>query len=125
MYEVQVLSNDANVALSGTAVQSSTYNGNVGTFGASRAIDGNAATFSHTQVGNPGEWWELDLQSTTGIESIRILNRGCNKPTNDECLCRLSDAVLHLYDSSGEIVSARNIGDTCNLFTLVENFDSC
>lgn len=123
MYEVQILSNDTNVALTGIAIQSSTYNDNVAQFGASKAIDGNAVTFSHTKVGSPGEWWELDLQSTTGVESIRILNKGC--PSTPVCLCRLTGAVIHLYDSSENLVSTRNIGDTCNVDTVLENFDTC
>ena len=75
--EVQVFSENVNVALKGHASQISTDFGG----DAARAIDGNtdgdyhkASSTSHTAAAdNP--WWEVDLKSTQPVERIVIWNR--------------------------------------------------
>jgi len=74
-YEVQVISGGTNVALQGTATQSSTYL-DVSTFDASFAIDGSNSTFSHTKE-LPNQWWQVDLNSVEDIDRVVILNRAC------------------------------------------------
>nr|MUH41624.1 DUF1929 domain-containing protein [Zobellia laminariae] len=67
----------ANVAINGTATQSSTY----GNGYASAAIDGNiqgespwSGDLQHTTNENR-PWWELDLGKERGVEEIRLYNR--------------------------------------------------
>lgn len=75
--EVDVISGGKNIALSGTATQSSTANGGV----ASRAIDGNThgewgrGTTTHTEIDEANPWWEVDLGRVQPIEKIAIVNR--------------------------------------------------
>lgn len=86
-----------NLALSGTASQSSTaYNGV-----ASRAIDGNTSgiygqgSVTHTATeANP--WWEVDLGAEYSIGDINIFNRVGS--TN----VRLSNFTVYVYDSDDE-----------------------
>ena len=72
MFEFQAYSLGANVALQGKATQSSDRN-NGQLLAASRAIDGDNITFSHTNDLNA--FWEVDLDQSYSIESITILNR--------------------------------------------------
>jgi hypothetical protein len=75
--EVQVFSGDENVAVKGTASQSSTdYNGP-----ANLANDGNtdghffdAKSTTHTKVSN-NPWWEVDLGSSLPIDNVVVWNR--------------------------------------------------
>lgn len=75
--EVEVFDGDTNVALQGTASQSSTdFGGKAG-----RANDGNtdgdyevAASSSHTAKENM-PWWEVDLGEVTTVERIVVWNR--------------------------------------------------
>ena len=50
-------------------------------------------------------WWQLELTDETLVEHIRIFNR------NDCCGSRLNNAILELYDASGETVFTRNLGE--------------
>jgi len=75
--EVQVFSDNVNVALKGKAKQSSTAHGGV----ASRAVDGNTngnyseGTSTHTLEGTEDPWWEVDLGREVPIERIVVWNR--------------------------------------------------
>ncbi|XP_053323904.1 uncharacterized protein LOC128497768 [Spea bombifrons] len=87
-----------NLARSGTASQSSTYNSN-GTPGeASLAIDGNNETnyfihaCAHTK-GDHGPWWRLDLQKSFKIDAVVIVNR------MDCCPNRLLGAQIRIGNS--------------------------
>ena len=93
--EVQVFSGADNVALKGTATQSSTaYQGPP-----ELAIDGNtdgryreAASTTHTAPSdNP--WWELDLQSTLPVDRIAVWNR-----TDNNLQSRLNGFRIALLD---------------------------
>jgi azurin/glucose/arabinose dehydrogenase/HEAT repeat protein len=75
--EVQVMSGDKNIAVSGKAKQHSTsYDGD-----AERAIDGNTDggydhhSVSHTEENAKNPWWELDLGSEQSVKSVTIWNR--------------------------------------------------
>ncbi|MDT0622966.1 discoidin domain-containing protein, partial [Croceitalea vernalis] len=71
-----------NLALVGTASQSSTFNNDEVTYAASFAIDGNTSQINgpiqHTGTG-AGEqnqpWWQVDLGIVANLEELRIFNR--------------------------------------------------
>lgn len=92
-----------NVALDGTATQSSTYPGG----DASKAIDGNTngawagGSVSITQ-NDTDAFWEVDLGSTFLIENIWVWNR------TDCCADRLGVFGWDLLDSSRNIVVSGN-----------------
>lgn len=89
--------NNNNLALEGTATQSSTSNGGV----ASLAIDGNTngawsdGSVTHTQA-EDNAWWALDLGAEYSIDEIKIYNR-----TDACCTDRLSDFTVFVWDAEG------------------------
>ena len=120
MFELQALSSGVNIALNKTATQSST----LGTKSASFAVDGNVATFSHTDDINA--MWEVDLGDVFSLESVFIKNRWCGDPSDaNGCLCRLSGATLSLLNDQGEVVSVESIGNTCGEYDLSFDVSSC
>ena len=123
VFEVEVLSNNKNVAVGKSASQSSTYQSRTP---ASNAVDGSNSTLSHTSS-EPEPWWQVDLQQIEVIQIIQIVNRFCGDRTDThKCLCRLSDAKLELYDETGStLLASRALGDTCGEHTVVEAFESC
>jgi hypothetical protein len=93
--EVQVFGSmiGANLAAGRIAAQSSTY------APASRAVDGNTdgdffhASVTHTWGAETNPWWEVDLGSSTAINSIVIWNR------TDCCKERLADYWIFVSDT--------------------------
>ena len=84
MFELRAFSSATNVALNKQATQSSTLRDNA----ASRAIDGESLTFSHTNDLN--SHFEVDLGDTFDLESVEIVNRWCQDEMDPNgCLCRL------------------------------------
>jgi hypothetical protein len=90
--------NTGNLALSGTASQSSTgYSGS-----ASRAIDGNtngsysSGSVTHTATSDASPWWQVDLGSTENIGDIKIFNR-----TDGCCVSRLSNFTVSVINANG------------------------
>ncbi|MBP0905813.1 carbohydrate-binding protein [Mariniflexile gromovii] len=87
---------DVNLALSGTASQSSTIASGV----ASRAIDGNTSgvwsesSVTHT-ASDANAWWEVDLGATYSIGEIKIFNR------TDCCKDRLTNFTVYVLNSGG------------------------
>ena len=85
----------ANLALDGSASQSSTEYGGV----PSRAIDGNTngnyndRSVTHT-VREANAWWEVDLGVTENIGDINIFNR-----TNDCCADRLTNFTVSVLNA--------------------------
>lgn len=86
-----------NLALGGTATQSSTdYTGE-----ASRAIDGNTSgswsdgSVTHTES-ESGAWWQVDLGAENIIGEIVIYNR-----TDDCCIDRLTNFTVTIINSTG------------------------
>ena len=109
MFEVQVISSGMNVAQGKLAFQSSTLKDK---FDASKAVDGNSNSFSHTKGGLP--WWEVDLGGSYPIESVHIANRWCRNSDDPRgCLCRLSHSVVSIVDESSDWVASQFLGDTC------------
>ena len=93
--EVQVFSGDQNLALKGTATQSSTSHEGV----ASLAIDGNtngdffaAKSTTHT-AGEANPWWEVDLGSPAVIDRVVVWNR-----TDGNVGTRLNHFKVQLLD---------------------------
>jgi hypothetical protein len=60
------------------------------------------------------------LEASYQVEKIVIKNRWCNDETDvqNQCLCRLSNADLILYDSLEAVVSSFSLGDTCGRATI-------
>ena len=98
--EVEVLEQGtaSNLAVAGTATQSSTYNGNTGP---EKAIDGDTVTGYPTSVSQTqnefGAWWEVDLGGGFDVGTITVYNR-------DSSGRRLEDAVVEALDSGGSVV---------------------
>jgi hypothetical protein len=114
--EVQVLSAGQNVALRGKATQSTeSLEG-----AASRAIDGNTSglwsenSVTHTET-SESPWWEVDLGSAQGVDSIAIWNR-----TDSNLLDRLSGAKILLLNSDRKEVWSAELpkADAENRWTL-------
>jgi len=88
-----------NLALNGTASQSSTINGG----SASRAIDNNTSgvwnqgSVTHT-TDAINSWWQVDLRQDADINRIEIFNR-----TNC-CMERLSDFSVSVLDADDKLV---------------------
>ncbi|MEM7331842.1 MAG: putative Ig domain-containing protein [Chloroflexota bacterium] len=98
-----------NVALGGTATQSSTFVSSF-EFDASNAIDGNTngddAANAMTHTNNDLEaWWEVDLGASHYIDLIRIWNR------TDCCSDRLSDFYVLVSDAP---FTSTNLNTTLN-----------
>jgi len=86
-----------NVALTGTATQSSTRSGYL----ASYAIDDNITNFSHTNNGG-NEWWELDLGDSYDLSYLVVYNRA-------DYLDRLIGAEILVLDSSRNFVGSSSL----------------
>ncbi|WP_175288707.1 carbohydrate-binding protein [Flagellimonas eckloniae] len=97
-------SNGDNLALNGTATQSTTVNGAE----ASRAIDGDTnGNFSGGSViaaQGPNAWWEVNLGAEYNIDDIIIFNR-----TNSCCTDRLSDFTVSVIDANGTTTYSQTI----------------
>lgn len=94
--EEEEVDTDVNLALSGTASQSSTAYSGV----ASRAIDGNTSgTWSDGSVTHTNNevnaWWQVDLDETYNIGELVIYNR-----TNACCMSRLTNFTVYVLNSS-------------------------
>jgi hypothetical protein len=115
MFEVQVIDRFENeIAASKPSFQSSTFKH----FNASRAVDGDISTFSHTDVSvqdDPSSvWWKVALGDEFRIKSVKIKNRYCGNSSDlAGCLCRLTDATVSLVDSEGTAVATQSVGNTC------------
>jgi hypothetical protein len=99
--EVQVFQGDNNIALMGTAKQSTTAFGG----SANLAIDGNvdgdyagAKSTTHTAISND-PWWELDLGQSESVNRIAIWNR-----TDGNIHNRLDGVVVELLDTARKVV---------------------
>ena len=109
--EVQIFSGNENVALKGSASQSSTaYDGF-----ARLAIDGNndgdyerSKSTTHTELSeNP--WWEVDLQQEQPIDRILIWNR-----TDGALHTRLSDFRIAVLDKQRELLWDKTVKEPPN-----------
>ena len=105
--EVEVFDiSGTNVAVHGTATQSSTDFGGV----AQRAIDGNKSGFfshggiTHTSA-TESQWWRLVLDTPTEVDRIVVWNR-----TEASLGDRLSGATIEIYDQFGDMQSKVTLG---------------
>jgi hypothetical protein len=81
------------VSLTGAvATQSSSLNG--GAFPASFAIDGNLASFTHTDVPETNATWTLTLPMRTNFDLVRMWNR------TDCCGARLQEITVAAFDDA-------------------------
>jgi mono/diheme cytochrome c family protein len=104
--EVQVFAEAENLALRGSASQSSTdFDGP-----ASRAIDGDtdgnytgANSTTHTKLSDD-PWWEVDLKSNQPVDRIVIWNR-----TDNELHTRLANFRVALLDEKRNVVWAQTV----------------
>jgi len=100
--EVQVFANGANVALNGSATQSTTTLDAV----ASRAIDGDtnpafeSGTQTHTQEDSKNPWWEVDLKSSQPVSSVVVWNRQGYED-------RLENFTLTVLDANRQVLFKR------------------
>ncbi|MGC1276195.1 MAG: DUF1553 domain-containing protein [Planctomycetaceae bacterium] len=106
--EVQVFDGEENVALAGTASQSSTAFGGE----AQRAIDGNtngeyfdANSTTHTNESRR-PWWEVDLKANRPIDRIALSNR-----TDGDLEDRLAGAKLTVLDADRKPVFETTIAE--------------
>ena len=108
-FDFPIRNRPINVALDGTATQSSTNS----TYVASMAIDDdldNLYNFSHTN--NSGnEWWKVDLGIAYDIDHIVVHNRGTLQS-------RLVNATLKVYANDG----TTQIGSTYTFSTAVNTY---
>ncbi|MBU2950896.1 T9SS type A sorting domain-containing protein [Tamlana agarivorans] len=116
--EEQPKPNYENVALNGTATQSTTdYNGD-----ASLAIDNNNngvyndGSVSHTSAEDDA-WWEVTLADAFAIGEITIYNR------TDSRMDRLEDFTVQVLDSNGLVVFEHRITSYPNPSTTVNAGD--
>ena len=92
-----------NLALTGTATQSSTWYSPVHTSGANNAIDGKTDgnmlhnSVTHTQWESK-PWWQVDLLSIFDLDQIVLWNR------TDACSDRLSDFNVSVLDNSNTTI---------------------
>lgn len=104
--EVEVEVGGVNVALDGTATQSSEHATFVGP--AARGVDGNAdgewsaQSVTHTDQ-ELGPWWEVDLGSTERVDTIRVHNRTdcCGDRLENHCVSLLDDARTTVWRVCG------------------------
>ena len=104
-----------NLALNGSASQSSTaYNGV-----ASRAIDGNTNgnynddSVTHTNS-EANAWWEVDLGTTYAIGDINIFNR-----TNNCCVSRLTNFTVSVVSANGTTTFSQSFNSIPNPSTTL------
>jgi putative heme-binding domain-containing protein len=102
--EVEVFSDDQNIARKGKATQKNTAFGG----DANKAIDGNKSGNysdggqSHTEEGTANPWWELDLGAEFPISSIAVWNR-----TDGGFGPRLANFTIRMMDKDRRTVFER------------------
>lgn len=86
----QAVGAPVNVAISGTAVQSTTLS----SFTANSAIDNNFGNFSHTATADSSAFWQLTLTNRMAIFSVVLFNRtSC-------CGSRLRDITIEILSTN-------------------------
>ena len=103
--ELRVIHNGSNVALGKTVTASSIYL-NYEIFRGANLVDGNIATFAHTDDA-ANQWLEVDLGAVYALSSVEIVNRqdAC-------CTWRSNNLQLVLKDGFGKL----------HVFQSMENF---
>ena len=97
-----------NVALDGTATQSSEFQS--ASFPAGNAIDGDFTNFTHTNSDDDMAWWEISWATPQLISSIVLHNRDIGQQ-------RLRDITVEIFDPQGNLLEASpllNPGNSLN-----------
>ena len=111
----------SNLALNGTATQSSTRGNGLAVF----ATDGDTlgddnwgddANLQHTET-EVGAWWQVDLQEIYALDTLVIFNR---LTSSDFILRRLAD--FHVFTSSSEMDGGRTIEELLNDPAIIDTF---
>jgi hypothetical protein len=108
--EVQVFSGRENIAPTGEATQSSTFQNSPAKLAIDGKTDGdfNNNSTTHTdKTENP--WWELDLKAVHELGRIVLWNR-----TDNGLHTRLADFRITIFDEQREVVWERTIKETPN-----------
>jgi hypothetical protein len=112
MTEVDVFSEDENVALQGTATQSSTLDDAIAGRANDGKIDKGNQAFSRTTL-EPSPWWELKLKEPVPIERLEVHNVSGWHPDVPWTL------TVQLLDSNRKVLwhekldSTYNVGKSC------------
>ncbi|MEZ5323752.1 MAG: DUF1553 domain-containing protein [Verrucomicrobiales bacterium] len=99
--EVEVFSNDTNIARNGKATQSSTYL----SANASLAIDGDTngdyegKSVTHTAANGKDPWWEVDLGAEFPVDRVAVWNR-----TDNNLQSRLDGYTLTIFNADRKVV---------------------
>ena len=123
LFEVLVMSSGMNMALGQPTNQSSTLVDSIARL-SSYAVDGDIATYSHTDCDDP--WWIVDLGVLVPVERVTILNPCCDEHHHDDeadCLCHLSNATILLLDEHKSVIDTKPMGNTCGFDDL--HYDFC
>ena len=119
--EVQVFDEvGVNRALNKPSTMSSVYNSYAADESPGQGVDGitSGANFFHTDI-EFQPWWEVDLVDAVHVKQIILYNRqDC-----DNCQKRLSNAIVSLIDSYGNLFDQKNVGDTTGVTQLILNFE--
>ncbi|MCG8599936.1 MAG: lamin tail domain-containing protein [Verrucomicrobiales bacterium] len=83
-----------NIALSGTASQSTSHNAGP----ANRGNDGNTGNFSHTAISDNNAWWQLTFSGDEEIHEFVLHNR------DSCCQVRLRDVTIEIRDGGGAVL---------------------
>lgn len=108
--EVQVFSGKENIAMTGEATQSSTFQNSPAKLAIDGKTDGdfNANSVSHTdKTENP--WWELDLKAVHQVGRIALWNR-----LDNGLHTRLADFRITILDEQREVVWERSVKEAPN-----------
>ncbi len=98
-----------NVALGKPSSQSTTIDAPDYDPSAASANDGNLNTINNTECGSAEPWWQVDLESATTINEIKLFNR------NDDTHTKLSNFYLFISDSD---MSGTSLTDLRNDTTI-------
>jgi mono/diheme cytochrome c family protein len=116
--EVEIMSNGRNIALQGTAKQSSDYGGGNR---AAKALDGGkGGSFGSCACTKQedGAWWEVDLGGVNPIDSVQIWNR------HDCCPERLDNVTAAILGADRKEVSKKQFGKAVQQNSWVLNEDA-
>lgn len=108
--EVQVFSGKENIAGTGEASQSSTYQNSAAKLAIDGKTDGdfNANSTTHTDKSDD-PWWELDLKAVQQLGRIVIWNR-----TDNGLQTRLANFRITIFDEQREVVWEKAVQDAPN-----------
>ena len=124
MNEVQVFDESGvNRALNKPSSMSSIYDSYAADESAGQGVDGLTSNFFHTDI-EYGAWWEVDLVDPVHVKQIVLHNAILDQYGQDCSVCkkRLSNAVVSLIDSTGDVYDQKNVGDTTGVTELILNF---